>query len=149
MLTLKEKKKKINQSFHVGLAIIVTLLVCKVVWSVYENSVVTENKPDVTVHEINMSPENFFQIHKEIMPKSESQIFKYYSEGINKKWTTEYKYVYVILYETPIQTESAEKFSRNAYLDSHPGDAVDTKLIFSNQPADPKFFNIQEAATRK
>jgi len=99
-------------------------------------------KPTITVEEINMTPQNFFRQNEDIMMPFESSIYRSYSEKENDKWRTKYKYVYIISYETPEQRSEAARFSRKSYLASHPKDAVDKKLIFSDQPADPKIFNI-------
>jgi len=105
-------------------------------------------KPTIVVKEIDMTPQNFFRQNDDIMMTFESAIYRSYSEKENNKWRTKYKYVYIISYETPEQRSEAARFLRKSYLASHPKDAVDKKLIFSDQMPDLQIFNIQEAVKK-
>lgn len=110
-------------------------------------------KPTVMIEEINMAPREFFKCNEDIMMPFESTIYQKYKDvpkgEKGNKWTEKRRYVYIIQYNSKKQRKAAAEFSRKSYLDAHQGDAVDKKLIFSDQQADPKIFNIQEAATTK
>ena len=91
-------------------------------------------RPSITITETNTTPENYLE-KTSIMLKPESVIYQAYKNNDSKKWKTSYKYVYTI-------QEENKFFSRVKYLKYHKDDAVDRKLIFSNQLPDPQLFVI-------
>ena len=94
----------------------------------------TDTRPSITVTEINTSPENYFEKTRSIL-KTESVIYQAYQYKDNKKWKASYKYAYAI-------KEESKFFSRVKYLRFHNGDAVDRKVIFSNNLPDQQLFII-------
>jgi hypothetical protein len=100
-----------------------------------------EKRPSIEVWEINTAPAVFFEAHKEIMLPAESVIFKAYQAKTNSKWTTRYRYAYVLRKQNKF-------FSKTEYLKFHPADAVDREVIFSNQMADPQLFIILPTAAQ-
>jgi hypothetical protein len=114
-----------------GIAVVLLLLVC-LMWG-YQHS--AEKRPTVRIHEINTTPEHYICTHPDVMLELESVIRQAYLKDKNMKWKKPYKYVYVI-------QKSNRWFSRAVYLNFHPEDAVDTRLIFSNRLPDPQLFII-------
>jgi len=106
-------------------------------------------KPTIIVKTINATPRLFFKYHENIMMKNESVIYNkyiHYDEVGENKWIIKYKYVYILQGDTREEMRASNWFSRDGYLKSHPMDAVDKKLIFSNNLPDTKIFNIKEVA---
>ena len=115
------------------------LAVCIIAGSCVSNFCM-DKRPTIAVWEINTAPAIFFTIHPEIMLPLESKIFELYRTAGSKKWTTRYRYAYVFL-------KHNKWFSRVAYLKTHPADAVDREVIFSNQLPDPTLFLLQSTPT--
>jgi len=105
-------------------------------------------KPTILVSKINgITPRIFFTYNEKIMPLNDSKIFSDYINSKlpgeeNNKYIRHYGYVYIIQYETKSQREAAYAFSRKNYLKSHPNDAVDKKVIFSDQLPSQEIFNV-------
>ncbi|HOF42669.1 MAG TPA: hypothetical protein PLF30_02610 [Candidatus Moranbacteria bacterium] len=101
----------------------------------------TDKRPLVSVEEINFTPEHYIRkgdymhINEDVW---HSKIYQDFRNGISDKWVTEYKYVY------KLKKNTVRNFSRVAYRNAHPNDAVDKWVIFSNNLPDPKDFRIEQ-----
>jgi hypothetical protein len=98
---------------------------------------VNENKKRAIIgwQEIHMSPQEYSERFPNVLDSTESVIKKAYAQKDNKKWKTQYAYAYVI--------KKANWFNHVNYLTQHQPDAVDKRVIFSNEKPDPEVFEIQ------
>lgn len=106
--------------------------------SISRGSSNTEKRPIIHVQRVDCTPEYYISggdtMHQGY-PTWSSKIHEDYSLGKSAKWITKYAYVYKII-------EDTRYFEREKYLASHLDDAIDKKLIFSNQPPSEKDFRI-------
>lgn len=98
---------------------------------------INENKKLAIIQwqEINMSPMNYSERFPETLDPTDSVIGKAYEKKESKKWRKQYKYAFVI--------KKANWLNRVNYLSQHQSDAVDSKVIFSDNAPDKNVFEIQ------
>jgi hypothetical protein len=122
-------------SVKTGLAISVVLLLLSLGALYYNN--VGDNRPTIVLQKINTTPERYIGNHPSIMLPAESVLREAYQLKKNVKWRTEYVYAYVI-------TKPNRLFNKEKYLQFHPEDGVDYKIIFSNKEPDPQLFIVEQ-----
>jgi len=138
-----------KHGFTIAFLILVIVIVVLCIHGIREDNKFRKNppKPTIVVEKINTTPHIFFKYHEKIMMPNESVIYSkyiHYDEVGENKWLIKYEYVYIFQDDTREKSKAAYWFNRIAYLESHPKDAVDKKLIFSDNLPDPKIFIIQK-----
>jgi hypothetical protein len=125
----------VKNSASSSLMVIISLVSIVAVTALYFNNV-TDKRPTISVELINATPQVYIEGHPAVMLPAESVLREAYQLKKNVKWRTAYKYAYVI-------TKPNRLFSKEMYLEFHPEDGVDYKIIFSNRLPDPQLFIIQ------
>jgi hypothetical protein len=125
-------KNSANSNLMVAMISLISIIA---VSALYFNNV-ADKRPTISVELISTTPQVYIEGHSAIMLPAESVLREAYQLKKNAKWRTAYKYAYVI-------TKPNRLFSKEMYLEFHPEDGVDYKIIFSNKEPDPQLFVIR------
>jgi hypothetical protein len=121
------------------IAVTISVVILFVVLAVNRfNDEKSQQKATVKFSVINASPEKYYKDNN--LNKLDSKLYENYAHRGGYKWKSEFKYVYNVV-------KDVKWHAWDEYLLSHETEGVDAgknKLVFSNQPPDPNFFNIEK-----